>query len=68
MLQIDPIGNVRTLIELFTEVATSDPLSGILIAIGGLLTLAAVGALGVLAVGGAFSFLGRLVEAPTRQD
>ncbi|MCT9095457.1 hypothetical protein [Haloarchaeobius sp. HME9146] len=49
----DPIYNVEQIIEGFTAVAQNgDPLSFVLLAVGGLLTAAAAGGFGVLALGG----------------
>ncbi|WP_439028589.1 hypothetical protein [Haloarchaeobius sp. DT45] len=49
----DPIHNVEQIIEGFTQVAQNgDPISLVLLAVGGLLTALAAGGFGVLALGG----------------
>jgi hypothetical protein len=62
MVEIDLVENVTTAIELFTEVALQDPLSGVLLAFGTLFVGVSVAVFGGLSVGGAFSFVGRLAE------
>ena len=51
------IDNLVTLVQQFTEVATSDPLSAVLLALGALLTAFASLFFGYLALGGFLDFL-----------
>lgn len=68
MVAVDPIGNAVEAVRLFTDVATSDPLSAVLIALGGLLTFAATAVFGGLSAGAAVSFFRRLLEEPDRPN
>lgn len=68
MVEVTPIEDAIRAVELFTEVALTDPLSAVLVALGGLLTFAAVAALGGLSAGGAVTFFLRLLEEPDRPD
>jgi hypothetical protein len=64
MVTIDPVGELVELVTRFTDVALSDPLSALLLAVGGLLTAASVAAFGYLAAGGVLAYLGRFTPAP----
>ena len=68
MVTVDPVGDAIRAVELFTEVALTDPLSALLVAVGGLFTVAATAVLGGLSAGGAVTFLLRLLEQPDRPD
>lgn len=68
MVAVDPVGNAIEAVRLFTEVALSDPLSAVLIALGGLLTVAAMAVFGGLSAGAAVSFFQRLLEEPDRPN
>jgi len=68
MVTIDPIGDAVRAVELFTDVALADPLSALLIAVGGLFTVAATAVLGGLSAGAAVTFVLRLLEQPDRQE
>ncbi|MFT4882801.1 MAG: hypothetical protein ACI8U4_000296 [Natronomonas sp.] len=61
--------NTIGMIEQFIEIASADPLSAILIAMGGLLIAASVGGFGVLTVGAVLSSIGRLLpsQGPSQQ-
>lgn len=50
------VQNLLCMVEQFTAVATADPLSGLLVAVGGLLTTASVAVLGYLAAGAALDW------------
>jgi hypothetical protein len=68
MVTVDPIGDMLEATRRFTEVATSDPLSAVLIALGGLFTFAAVAVFGGLSAGAAVGVLTRLLEEPDRPE
>lgn len=68
MVTVDPIGDVIKAVELFVEVALTDPLTAVLVAIGGLLTTVAMAALAGLSTGGAVTFFLRLLERPDQPD
>jgi len=51
------VGNVVDLVRTFTEVALADPLSAVLLTVGGLLTLFSVAVFGYLALGGLLALL-----------
>jgi hypothetical protein len=67
-MAIDPVQNVRDAIRLFTDVATNDPISGVLLALGALFTGLAVAAFGGLSLGGVASAIGRFAEGSGQQD
>lgn len=67
-MAVDPIGDVFEAVELFTEVATNDPISGALLALGALFTGLAVAAFGGLSLGGVASAIGGFVEGSGQQD
>ncbi len=68
MVRVTPIRDAIEATERFTEVALSDPLSALLIALGGLFTFAAVAVLGGLSAGAVVSFVARLFREPDRRD
>lgn len=68
MVTVDPIEDAIRAVELFTDVALGDPLSAVLVALGGLATGAALLAFGGLSAGGLVSYGRRLLEAPDRRD
>jgi len=49
------VDNLREMVERFTEVATTDPLSAVLLALGAVLTLVSVAIFGGLSLGGLLS-------------
>lgn len=55
-----PVDDLLGLVEYFTEVATTDPISGLLLALGGLLTAFSIGLFGYLSLRG---FLASLFRA-----
>ena len=61
---VDPIGDVFDMVSLFTEVALSDPLSAILVTVGGLLTAIASVVFFAIAAGGIVDAI--LPESPNR--
>lgn len=67
-MAVDPIGNVERAIELFTDIATSDPISGVLLAFGALFVAVSVAAFGGLSLGGVAAAIGRLAEVSDQQD
>jgi hypothetical protein len=67
-MAVDPIGNVERAIELFTEIATSDPISGVLLAFGALFVTVSVVVFGGLSLGGVAGAIGRLAEASDQRD
>ena len=68
MIEVDPLQDAIESVKLFTEVALSDPLSAVLVALGGLLTAVAVTVFGGLSAGGLVSYFLRLLEQPDRPD
>lgn len=61
--------NTVGIIEQFIEIASADPLSAILIAIGAVLIAISAGGFGVLTIGAVLSSIGRLLpstEPPQR--
>ena len=50
-LQISPVEDVGTMIDLFTQVALRDPLSALLLLVGSALVFVSVGAFGYLTLG-----------------
>ncbi|PSQ42228.1 hypothetical protein BRD17_09235 [Halobacteriales archaeon SW_7_68_16] len=59
MVTLDPVGDLTTMVETFTEVALSDPASALLLAVGSLLT-------GVTVVYGTYLGVGAAIGAATR--
>ncbi|PSQ37729.1 hypothetical protein BRD10_04810 [Halobacteriales archaeon SW_12_71_31] len=68
MVEVDPLQDAIESAKLFTDVALSDPLSAVLVALGGLLTAVAVAVFGGLSAGGLVSYVLRLLERPDRPD
>lgn len=68
MVEVDPLQDAIESAELFTDVALADPLSAVLVALGGLLTAVAVAVFGGLSAGGLVSYFLRLLERPDRPD
>lgn len=68
MVRVDPVGDAVEAVRLFTDVALSDPLSALLVALGGLFTAVAVAVFGGLSAGAVTSALARLIEQPDRPD
>ena len=64
------VENLGTLGDLFTDVATHDPVSAFLMAMSALTMLVAFGVFGVLAIGGVGSLLipDSIGHTPPRQD
>ncbi|WP_435344622.1 hypothetical protein [Haloarchaeobius sp. HRN-SO-5] len=65
----DPVSNVTDVVEAFGQVVSNgDPLSILLLVVGGLLTAAALGAFGALTIGAVLSGIGRLIsQEPPRE-
>jgi hypothetical protein len=61
-VEIDLVQNFVELVTKFTDVALSDPLSAVLITVGGLLTAFSVAVFGVLSGGAAVAYVQRLFE------
>jgi len=54
---VDPIGNIATMIEVFTNIALSDPLSAIALATGSLFFALSFAVFGYLVLGAAADFV-----------
>jgi hypothetical protein len=67
-MAIDPVQDVTRAIELFTEVALNDPISGLLLAFGALFVTVSVAVFGGLSAGGVASLIGRVAEGSDQQD
>jgi hypothetical protein len=54
---VDPVADLIEMVNLFTQVATADPLSGISLAVGAIITGATVAFSGYLAAGAATAWV-----------